>query len=176
MRLELDKPAPPRHAVQSAEPKSDHRMPKNQSGPVALPDAETSSIPGMVRVLALAEEETITGPAKNMFEFHRVCQEQKSARAAELSMVTFQRPRGSGADGARTSPFDRRAAELGITVHPISERFRFDPGVIAQLRKLVASSPSQRDRNSSREIPFPGALVRALEGNALAGISPRIYK
>ena len=135
----MDKPAPHLHAVPSAELKLDHRMPENQSGPVALPDAETSSIPGMVRVLALAEEETITGPAKNMFEFHRVCQEQKSARAAELSMVTFQRPRGSGADGARTSPFDRRAAELGITVHPISERFRFDPGVIAQLRKLVAS-------------------------------------
>ncbi len=139
MKLELDKPALHLHAVRSVELKLDHPMPKNQTGPVALPDAETGSIPGMVRVLALAEEETITGPAKNMFEFHRVCQEQKNAGAAELSMVTFQRPQGSGAGEGKTSPFRQRAAELGIAVHPIAERFRFDLGVLAQLRQLVAS-------------------------------------
>jgi glycosyltransferase involved in cell wall biosynthesis len=104
-----------------------------------LLNAEGGCAPSSRRVLVLAEEDTVTGPAKNLFAFHAVCQERKSAAQVALHIATIEPPRTPAEVAARSNQFTERAAELGITVHPISERFRFDPGVIAQLRKLVAS-------------------------------------
>ena len=84
-------------------------------------------------------EDTVTGPAKNLFAFHAVCQELEGAAQVALCIARFEPPRIPAEVAAKSNQFTERAAELGITVHPILERFRFDPGVIAQLRKLVAS-------------------------------------
>jgi len=98
---------------------------------------ERCSPSSVVRVLALAEEDRVTGPAKNMFEFHRLCRKSNLAPPVELSMVIFQRPQKMGSLESRRDEFLERASELDVTVHRIPEAFRFDPRVIGHLRLLV---------------------------------------
>lgn len=104
-------------------------------GPTALLNPEAGSSTAAIRVLALAEEETVTGPAKNMFELHRVWQKGGTAPRAELAMALFQRPQQAVA--GHPNRFMARAAELGIPVHILAEGFRFDLRVVRQLRELV---------------------------------------
>lgn len=79
------------------------------------------------------ESYTITGPAKNLIEF--ACQARQpdpDIPPVEVVIVTFERGRAGGSnafiDGARAA---------GLTVEVISERRRFDLGVIPQLKAIV---------------------------------------
>ncbi|HEV2862428.1 MAG TPA: glycosyltransferase [Pyrinomonadaceae bacterium] len=93
-----------------------------------------------VRVLALMEATTVTGPAKNLIEFCRRARALGSSAgdppAAEITFVTFHR--GPGADGPEPNAFVAAARAAGVGVEVIPERFRFDPRVLSGLRRLVS--------------------------------------
>src|SRR5687768_6954117 len=91
-----------------------------------------------VRVLALIEATTVTGPAKNLLEFCRRCRKLGGGPKAgtfELTIVTFHR--GAGAHGSAQNAFVTAARAAGITVEVIAERFRFDPRVLWALARIV---------------------------------------
>jgi Glycosyl transferase 4-like domain len=85
-----------------------------------------------VRVLALMEATSVAGPAKNLIEFARRARQPEPGRIrAEISIVTFER--GAG----RRNAFVQAAQDAGIPVIVLSERRRFDSGVLRQLRDAV---------------------------------------
>src|SRR5689334_10047284 len=89
---------------------------------------------GALRVMAVIEAYSVTGPAKNLIEFsRRVSARSEGNAAAEVLLVTFQR-------GALDPPnaFVAAVREAGLPVHVIAERYRFDTGVISQLRRVIA--------------------------------------
>ncbi|HEY4360931.1 MAG TPA: glycosyltransferase family 4 protein [Bryobacteraceae bacterium] len=83
-----------------------------------------------LRVLAILEATTITGPAKNLLEFARLAREERFDPRAEVAIATFRREGDSNV-------FLDAAAQAGVTVHAIPERGRFDRSVIPRLRALV---------------------------------------
>jgi glycosyltransferase involved in cell wall biosynthesis len=107
-----------------------------------------------IKLLAVIEATTVNGPAKNLIDFCRRARSPDMSSAGlprvETSIVTFHRGRGSA------PPHDRRPADrnslaeeapnqfvaaaraAGIEVDVINERFRFDPRVVGQLRRVVA--------------------------------------
>jgi glycosyltransferase involved in cell wall biosynthesis len=85
-----------------------------------------------IRVLALMEATTVAGPAKNLIEFARRARQPEPGQIrAEISIVTFERV------AARQNAFVQAAKEAVIPVIVLSERRRFDPGVVSQLRAAV---------------------------------------
>jgi glycosyltransferase involved in cell wall biosynthesis len=100
-----------------------------------------------IKLLALIEATTVTGPAKNLINFCRSARsadwESKNLPLVETSIVTFQRgttdsPGPSNSNSQHdTNAFITAARDAGITVDVLYERFRFDPKVIAQLRRVV---------------------------------------
>jgi glycosyltransferase involved in cell wall biosynthesis len=96
------------------------------------------------------EATTVTGPAKLLIEFCRQARALGDAGAprVEASIVTFHRTHkaeptsAARVDGASrwetTAPnrFVEAAREAGVVVDVIEERFRFDPGVFGQLRRI----------------------------------------
>jgi glycosyltransferase involved in cell wall biosynthesis len=82
---------------------------------------------GPIRVLAIVEAATVTGPAKNLIDFHRTAQPWG---IVDLSVATFVR---SGAD----SGFSEAAMAANIPLIRIAERGPFDASVIARLRSAV---------------------------------------
>jgi glycosyltransferase involved in cell wall biosynthesis len=90
-----------------------------------------------VRILAMMEAASVTGPAKNLIGF---CQWLKSPEGARtgltVAIATFDR-------NARTNESDSfvaAAQRAGIETHLIRERRRFDLGVIPQLREIAAAT------------------------------------
>jgi glycosyltransferase involved in cell wall biosynthesis len=86
--------------------------------------------PKPLRVLAVLEATTVTGPAKNLLEFARIAGEDRFDPPVELSIATFRREGDSRV-------FLDAAADAGIPVHSIPERGRFDRAVIPHLRSLA---------------------------------------
>lgn len=81
-----------------------------------------------IRVLALMEARSVTGPAKNLLAVARgLAQEQP---AVSIRIVTFTRHETSNA-------FIEACEGAGVAVDVIRERYRFDLGVIPQLRNIV---------------------------------------
>lgn len=98
----------------------------------------TAPIPrSHVRLLAIIEASTVTGPTKNLLEFCRIARTLESGPIVETSLVTFGRM-GMGTSG-KPSPneFTKEALREGIPIHSIPERFAFDPQVIGKLKKAV---------------------------------------
>lgn len=92
-----------------------------------------------MKILSIIEATTVTGPAKNLLNFCRLLQSPEFSRddePVEVSIVTFHRGRVD--DDVAPNAFVATAREMGITVDVISERFRFDPQVLSQLRTIVA--------------------------------------
>jgi glycosyltransferase involved in cell wall biosynthesis len=91
--------------------------------------------PPTVRILAIMEARSVTGPAKNLIGFCRWLGTAEGAQTGlRVAIVTFDRSaqmRGSDA-------FVDAARAAGIDTHVIRERRRFDLGVIAQLREIAA--------------------------------------
>ena len=84
-----------------------------------------------IRVLALMEANSATGPAKNLIEFSTMVRRGTDVPAIEIALATFLR-------GAQTdSPFIAAAEASAIQVYRLHERWRFDAAVRAQLRTIV---------------------------------------
>jgi glycosyltransferase involved in cell wall biosynthesis len=92
-----------------------------------------------LRVLALIEATTVTGPAKNIIELCRRARHLGAAEgdppAAQIIVVTFDR--SSTADGQAPNAFVEAALAAGVQVEVIKERFRFDTRVLTELAHLV---------------------------------------
>ncbi len=90
--------------------------------------------PPSLRVLALIEAYSITGPAKNLIEFARQARlADPELPPVEISIATFQRGRLDPPNAFVTG-----ARQAGLTVDVIAERRRYDPTVFSQLRAIVA--------------------------------------
>lgn len=92
--------------------------------------------PPTARILALMEAASVTGPAKNLIGFGRWLRSAEGARTGlSIAIATFDRnARAYESDG-----FAGVARAAGVDTHVIRERYRFDPGVIPQLRKIIAT-------------------------------------
>lgn len=103
-----------------------------------------------IKLLSLIEATTVTGPAKNLLNFCRLARSPQlhavGLPRVEVSIVTFHRSRSDlNVNGQRPSnrvdspnAFVAAAREEGIEVDVITERFRFDPSAIGELRRVVA--------------------------------------
>jgi glycosyltransferase involved in cell wall biosynthesis len=83
-----------------------------------------------IRLLAIIEASTITGPAKNLLQFARTVQPPGGEPRCNVHVAVFQR------SGAPTL-FLETARQLSIPVHAIPEKGRFDRAVGARLEALV---------------------------------------
>lgn len=87
-----------------------------------------------VKLLAVIEATTVTGPAKNLLAFCRraAAPLAEGLPRIEATLVTFER---AGDD--KPNAFVNAARETGIEVEILRERFRFDTRVVKQLRRIV---------------------------------------
>ncbi len=88
-----------------------------------------------MKILAIIEASSVTGPAKNLLAF---CESARQHRFADLplietSITTFLR----NSPDQIQNEFITRAIENGIAINGITERFRFDTRVIDELKKVV---------------------------------------
>jgi glycosyltransferase involved in cell wall biosynthesis len=81
-----------------------------------------------IRVIALMEAYSVTGPAKNLIEFARRAEDAEPR--LKFSIATYNRAPGDSA-------FVAAAKNAGIRTHTIFERRRFDTGVLPGLRKVI---------------------------------------
>ena len=109
-----------------------------------MSESHSTDHPPPIRLLALMEATTVTGPAKLLIEFCRQARALAEAGAprVEASVVTFHRAPADGTDNGRweaaaPNRFVEAARGAGVVVDVIEERFRFDPGVLGQLRRIV---------------------------------------
>lgn len=83
-----------------------------------------------IRLLAILEASTITGPAKNLLQFAELARAPRRGPGVEVHTAVFQRPGAS-------SLFIETARRGAMPVHVIPESGRFDPSVLAGLEALV---------------------------------------
>ncbi len=84
----------------------------------------------MIRLFAIIEATTVSGPAKLLLDF---CRESRRLRLqVAVTVATFVR----GADKNISNQFIQAAAAQGLQVRCIRERFVFDPRVLGQLHEL----------------------------------------
>jgi glycosyltransferase involved in cell wall biosynthesis len=98
--------------------------------------ADPKANPRIVRVLAVMETPWPTGgPAKNVLEFARraACAPHNSLQA-RVAVAVFHRGKPK-----TSNDFVFACEQLGLEVHLIRERFRFDPLVLTALRNIVES-------------------------------------
>lgn len=83
----------------------------------------------------MMEAASLTGPAKNLIGFcHWLQSAEGASRGFNIAIATFDR-------NARTNEADSfvgAARAAGIDTHVIRERYRLDPGVLSELRSLIA--------------------------------------
>jgi glycosyltransferase involved in cell wall biosynthesis len=94
------------------------------------------NVPPNLRILAMMEANSVTGPAKNLFGFCRWLRTPEGAQTGlRVTIATFTR--NAGLDNLA---FTNAARAAGVELHLIHERYRYDPGVIPQIREIVAKS------------------------------------
>ncbi len=82
---------------------------------------------GRLKVAAIIEANTVTGPAKNLLRFGRQARDE-----VELEIITYTR-----GDGRANLEFRDAVARSGLNCHLVRESGAYDPGVIQQLRTLT---------------------------------------
>lgn len=91
-----------------------------------------------IRLLAIMEGDTLSGPAKNLFEFCRLARELKEGPIIEPILVIFQRLRNGVSDAqCKENELVQQALQDEIPVHCIPERFTFDQRVMGYLKEIV---------------------------------------
>jgi glycosyltransferase involved in cell wall biosynthesis len=91
--------------------------------------------PQQVRILAVMEAASVTGPAKNLIGFGRwLLTPEGAATGLSLTIATFDR--NSRIDQPDSFASSARAA--GIATELVHERYRFDLAARKQLRELIA--------------------------------------
>jgi glycosyltransferase involved in cell wall biosynthesis len=89
------------------------------------------SVRDSIRVLAMIEAGSITGPAKAVLAFaQEAMRGQPDVPQIELSIATFNR-------SLNENTLEAAIRDIGIPLDIVRERIRFDIGVIAQLRQIV---------------------------------------
>lgn len=83
-----------------------------------------------IRLLAILEASTVTGPAKNLLQFAEFARAPRQGVSVEVHTAVFQRPDAS-------SLFIETARRRAMPVHVIPESGRFDSSVMADLAALV---------------------------------------
>jgi len=87
-----------------------------------------------LRVLALVEATTVTGPAKNLIRFCEMVQADPAA-GLSISIAAFHR---RPAAGPESNAFLDAVRAAGIELDVIPERRRFDSSVLPALREIMA--------------------------------------
>lgn len=89
----------------------------------------------LMKLLAIMEAGTVTGPAKNLINFCQSAQEHgfSDLPYVETSIMTFRRASAN----EPTNLFVEKALDLNIDVDLLDERFRFDTRVIEELKRVV---------------------------------------
>ncbi len=118
-----------------------------------------SSIPS-IRILAIIEATSVTGPAKNLLNF---CQWTRSPEGAEgiaisVELATYCRQPDDGS----ANLFIQAARMAGIPLHIIHERSRFDRGVLPQLAALIQKIKPDIIQTHNVKSHFLVATSRAL--------------
>lgn len=95
-----------------------------------------------IRLLAVIEATTVTGPAKNLLAFCRRARSNEPLAEGlprvEATLVTFERARADAdAGGGAPNAFVAAARDAGLEVEVLRERFRFDTRVVETLRRIV---------------------------------------
>jgi glycosyltransferase involved in cell wall biosynthesis len=85
-----------------------------------------------IKVLAIIEATSITGPAKNLLQFARAASSGGTDPPVEMSIAAFHRP-------DEPELFLQAASEVPVPVYPIAESGRFDRKVIGLLAALGRS-------------------------------------
>jgi glycosyltransferase involved in cell wall biosynthesis len=138
--------------------------------------------PPTVRILAMMEAASLTGPAKNLIGFCRWLRSAEGARTGlSVAIATFDR--NAGANEANSFVGAARAA--GVDTHVIRERYRFDPGVIRQLREITAKAEPDIIQTHNNKSHLLVKLLPALRlhrlwfafhhGDAYTDFKQRIY-
>lgn len=83
-----------------------------------------------IRVMAVLEGLSVTGPAKNLFAFAKLARDAHP-RGVDLSLVTYQR-------GNASSGLIQGARAAGIDVHVVRESRAFQPSILRELARLTA--------------------------------------
>ena len=82
-----------------------------------------------IRVLALLEATSITGPAKNLLQFAEMARQAEFAPGVDVRVAVFHR------GGANL--FLETAKRAGVQTYAIAEAGRFDRAVVAQIAALI---------------------------------------
>src|SRR5271165_3752449 len=99
------------------------------------------------------EAATVTGPAKNLIRFS-----QENRHLVDLRIFTFVR--GTQTASTATNPFIDAARRADLQVHVIPEKRRFDVGVLAQLKQLLAAHQPEVVQTHSVKSHFLLSLLR----------------
>ena len=83
-----------------------------------------------IRLLAIIEATSITGPAKNLLRFAETARSDGFGVPVELSVITFQR-------GETSNLFLEVAKKWGIETIPVLEKGAFDRAVLSRLSAVV---------------------------------------
>ncbi len=105
-----------------------------------------------IRIAALMEAATVTGPAKNLIRFA-----QENRHLVDIRIFTFVR--GNQAASTVTNPFIDAARKADLQVQVIPEKRRFDLGVLAQLKQLFADHRPEVVQTHSVKSHFLLALL-----------------
>jgi glycosyltransferase involved in cell wall biosynthesis len=84
-----------------------------------------------IRLLAILEATTITGPAKNLLDFARIARTEAVDPPVEVAVAVFRR------DGD-SDVLLNAAQQAGIPAYAIAERSRYDRSVMAKLAALAS--------------------------------------
>jgi glycosyltransferase involved in cell wall biosynthesis len=92
--------------------------------------------PPTLRILAMMEANSVTGPAKNLIGFCRWLRTPEGAQTGlRVAIATYSR--NAGMDNRA---FTDAVRDAGADLYLIRERFRYDPGVITQIREIAEKS------------------------------------
>jgi glycosyltransferase involved in cell wall biosynthesis len=90
-----------------------------------------------IRILALVEADTVSGPVKNLLAFGRICNSISDILPLELALAPIQRIERQPSKTNLANEFLEAAVKSRLPVHAVTERFRFDPELISRLKILV---------------------------------------
>lgn len=93
----------------------------------------------VLRIVAVMEASTVTGPAKNLIEFLKTARQptDPSLPIIDPLVVTFTRGAGSSSPKDVRNAFLEALDAAAIRSHVVPERFRFDPRAMSALRSAV---------------------------------------
>jgi glycosyltransferase involved in cell wall biosynthesis len=91
----------------------------------------------VVRILALLESDTVTGPAKNLLEFCRISRSLEWAPQVQIHVAVFVRTNRRADTDTESNELIFAVKSHGLELHCIRERFPFDPRVVRSLRRLA---------------------------------------